>query len=253
MVTSEEIEAPESSFIADLADANEGFGGHIDDSRDDIEALLDAVEAAGDIVVEAVEAADDVTVSVEAKPDVEEDVTEEEIADIADNDADALLATIESEEKAAAAAAGPAPTTKTTKTPRAPKNPATPKVIIATREFSDVAMITKAEFDTATKDCAAKIAEKANNMIAAVTAGKRLSRFTAIAAQTLVADGKISSKSLIDAYTGVGLGLGTARAQSQQMTSLFKMAGLVIPDATSPRELMLHDTKFADELALMAA
>lgn len=187
-----------------------------------------------------------------------EDTTEETVAQIEaveeievtleDRDEDAILAELEAEEDNAA----PAPKTKSskTKTPKQPKAPAAP-----TRAFCDVAdhmddAALKAALDSIN---AKKVHEKAQNMVQAITTGKKLSGFTQLAVKKLLADGRISGKSLVEAYQADGKSLGTARAQSQQMTALFKALGIAQPDPSNPRELVPASNGLVRELEQLAA
>lgn len=133
-----------------------------------------------------------------------------------------------------------------TATVAAPSTPA--------RDFYTVANIDAATLTANMAACEAiKVKEKANNLIAAIEHGKKLSRYTGIAVAALVADGKVSGKSLVEKFESVGLSAGTARAQAQQMTALFRMTGLVQADLTVPRDLYITDKRLADELVTLAA
>jgi hypothetical protein len=151
--------------------------------------------------------------------------------------------------EAATEAAAPPPT-PATKTTRAPKVSAP---VVPIRNFSDVAAMDKASLSAqlVAGTTAKKIIEKAENLIAAVESGKKLSRYTSIAVKALIANGTVSGKSLVDTFTGEGLGLGTARSQAQQMTTLFKMAGIATAN-TGSKDLVLADTNLAQELAGMS-
>lgn len=95
--------------------------------------------------------------------------------------------------------------------------------------------------------------EKAQNLIQAIEVGKQLSRYTKVAVKTLVSDGKISGPGMVKKFEEVGLSTGTARAQAQQMTALFKIVGLAVPDVVSAKELVIADRALAHELMQLAA
>lgn len=168
----------------------------------------------------------------------------EEAVEIEAVDMDAALAELN------AAAAAPATSTKTpkatsTKTPKAAAAP--------TRAFSTVSSMDEAELKTNLDGITAKkVIEKAQNVLQAVESGKKLSRYTADAIKALARDGKVTGKSLVQEFLGAGLKDGTARAQAQQMTALFKAFGIALPDpATS--ELIIADQGLVDELVRLAA
>lgn len=168
--------------------------------------------------------------------------------EIEPGDEEAILAELEGEEDAAAVVTA----TTDTAAPKAKREPKAPAV--KTREFTDVAAIDPATLKTNLAGVAAKkVNEKIANMIAAVETGKKLSGYTKTAVATLVKDGKVSGKSLVEAFQAANLTIGTARAQSQQMTALFKATGLVAPDASNAKELVLIDAPLATELMQLAA
>lgn len=247
-----------------VSDNNQEEATVNDANQDDIEAVLamingDAPVTVAEPEVEDLPSKDDV---VNDEPEGWTDILEangvtspfdepEEPVAIEAEDIDAALAEIE----AAAAAAEPEPTTAA-KTKKAAK-PKTPKVTAPAapiRKFSEVAAMDKASVDAALNACTAKkVTEKAINVLQAIEAGKKLSRYTADALRKLKADGRVTSKALVEDYLAKGLGEGTARAQSQQMTALFKMLGIALPDPNNARELVVSDTKLVDELVKLAA
>lgn len=171
-------------------------------------------------------------------------VVEPEVIEEAPEDLDAALAELEADTTTA-----PTKKAKKTKAPAAPKQPA-----VAARAFTDVASIDAATLKTNLDACAAKkVNEKVSNVIQAIEHGKKLSRYTADAIRKLNRDGRVSGKSLVEEFLGLGLKDGTARAQAQQMTSIFKMLGIALPDASNPRELVLSDKVLVDELVAIAA
>ena len=214
-----------------------------------------AVSAAPEVIDDAVAAALAMidaelgtdTVADEAAPEVElvaADIEADiEIDQPDDTDVEAVLAELEADAPSAPAK------TKAAKTPKQPKTPAA-----AAREFTSVATITQSDLDTNMAGIVAKkVIEKAQNVIQAVETGRKLSRYTADAVRALKADGRVSGKSLVDTFRGCGLSDGTARAQSQQMTALFKALGIAVADTANARELIISDTALVDELVLLAA
>lgn len=138
------------------------------------------------------------------------------------------------------------------KAPKAPKAPKAAPAIM--REFTAVAQIDQATLDANLAACTAKkVREKIDNLIAAIQTGKKLSVYTQVAVRELVANGSISGKDMVSAFLTAGLKEGTARAQAQQMTSLFKVVGAVVPDATQKGRLVANDKGLIDELAKLAA
>jgi hypothetical protein len=189
----------------------------------------DAVDAGEEMVVENADT--DVEVQIEA------------------HDEEEILSQLEGDENAPAAdaSADPAATTTTRKKRE-------PKAAAPTRVFTDVAAIDPAAFKTNLDGSTAKkVNEKVSNLQGAIERGIKLSRYTQLAVKTLVADGKVSGKSIREMFEANGLSKGTAAAQSQQMTALFKIVGLATPDATNARELVLADRGLADELMQLAA
>lgn len=110
--------------------------------------------------------------------------------------------------------------------------------------------IDRAALSNRLEGAAQKVREKADNAMNAVNTGKKLSRFTSMAVTELVKVGEITSTDLVKVYTDAGLGMGTARAQSQQMTSLFRMFGLVSQDG---RKFKLSNTALGNKLRELAA
>lgn len=193
---------------------------------------------------------EDILAALEAADPGTEDTTEvvveavEEIdVSLEEQDEDAILAALEADKDTAA-------------TPK--KRAAKPKDTAATtptRAFCDVAdhlddASLKAALDSIN---AKKVAEKAQNVVQAITSGKKLSGFTQLAVKTLVSAGRVSGKTLVEAYQADGKSLGTARAQAQQMTALFKALGIAQPDPANPRELVPANNGLVRELELLAA
>jgi hypothetical protein len=122
-----------------------------------------------------------------------------------------------------------------------------------TRQFADIAAIDPAAFKTNLDGSTAKkVNEKVQNLIQAVETGKKLSNYTALAVKHLVAEGKVSGKSLAEMFQANKLSKGTAAAQAQQMTALFKIAGIAAPSNDNARELILADEGLARELVSLA-
>jgi hypothetical protein len=217
-------------------------------------------EAQADAAVDnTVETANDDAVTAEmVEPVLDEDV----LAMIAAETADAPAMTTDAEpeitaedveepteEEVLAAIDASGTPAKKSGSKRAPKTPAAPM-----REFTAVAAIDEATLKSNLDGCnAKKVKEKAENLIATITHGKKLSRYTAVAVSELIANGRISGKSMTDRFQAEGLSVGTARAQAQQMTALFKLVGAVQPDAANPRELVVQDNQLVQELAAAAA
>ncbi len=230
-----------------------------------VEALLDAVDAATDtpsvIEVSADDAVDpeilallaDDTTPAEPVAVSDPDMTEGAEEIVAEDTDDVEVEIEPSDEEAIEAALAEEETTEPTAA--APSAPKRQKAATApVRMFTDVAAIDPAAFkDNLDGITAKKVNEKVSNLIQSVERGSKLSNYTAIAVKALVADGKVSGSSLVKTFESAGLSTGTARAQAQQMTALFKAVGLATPDATAPRELVLADKTLADELVLIAA
>lgn len=229
-IGADEVEKVESEIMEDdlaVADMeSEGNGGAI-------------------ITVEAIDVTDD-TAAIDA---LLESAEVSPVEQLEGAEVEELIAAAEADAIAAKAAAAPS----TPKTPKAPKTVKVAAPVVPVRNFSDVAAMDKAALTAqlVAPTTAKKIIEKAENLIAAVESGKKLSRYTSIAVKALVASGSVSGKSLTDTFTGAGLGLGTARSQAQQMTSLFKLAGLTTAVAGS-KDLVMADTNLAKELAAMS-
>jgi hypothetical protein len=211
----------------------------------------------GTEVIETAETNDNAEGELTAEPVVDEEV----LALLADDGDSASATTVEPEitaedvdaptdqEILGAIDASGTTTGKKSGAKRAPKTPAAPM-----REFTAVAQIDQATLDANLAALnAKKVREKAENLIAAITHGKKLSGYTKVAVAELQTNGRISGKSMTDAFLAAGLKEGTARAQAQQMTSLFRLVGAVAPDASNPRELVLQDNGLIQELAKIAA
>lgn len=173
--------------------------------------------------------------------------TEQVEVELDEQDEDAVLAELDAEEEDSA----PAPTSK--KKGGSKKSAASTPAVV--RQFCDVAdhldpTALKTALDGIT---AKKVAEKANNVVQAIETGKKLSGFTALAIKTLNASGRVTSKDLVEAYQADGKSLGTARAQAQQMTALFKSLGIAQPDPNEPKALVACDNGLVKELATLAA
>lgn len=194
------------------------------------------------------EIADAVAASSESEEIAPAAATEEESMEgLEPDDADISAALAEIEADAAASA----PPTSTKKPKKSSTSKAAP---VPTRAFTDVAAIDKGQLDSNLNALnAKKVIEKAQNVIQAVETGKKLSRYTADAVKALKARGNISAKTLVETFRSAGLSDGTARAQSQQMTALFKALGMVVPDATNTRELVIADAGLVDELVQLSA
>lgn len=96
---------------------------------------------------------------------------------------------------------------------------------------------------------AVKVKDKATNAENAIDTGKKLSRFTSLAVKTLVDKGAVTSGDLVEVYKGENLAEGTARAQAQQMTSLFRAFGLVTQDG---KTFKLANEQLGKQLAAAA-
>lgn len=133
------------------------------------------------------------------------------------------------------------PATKTEKSTKA--------VRAKTREFTDVATIDPAVLKLNIDACSAKkVSEKVQNVIQAIESGKKLSRYTKDAVALLDSVGRVSGKSLVEEFRQKGLSDGTARAQAQQMTALFKMLGIAVTDPATKGELIIQDKALVREL-----
>jgi hypothetical protein len=194
-----------------------------------------------DEVLAALEQADAAASQIE---EIETVATEEVDVTLEEADEDAILAELEASQD-----------DTTTSKPKRKSSPKAASAPVVTREFCDVAdhmddSALKAALDSIN---AKKVAEKASNLVQAVTSGKRLSGFTQLAVKKLVTEGRVSGKTLVEAYQQDGKSLGTARAQSQQMTALFKALGIAQPDPSNPRELVAADNGLVRELEKLAA
>jgi hypothetical protein len=211
--------------------APEGTAG--DQGAEVIEASNDDAETAETVVAEVDPAVLDMLAdesAPEAVTTTEPEVTADDVPEPTD---DEVLAAIDN-----------------AKTPRksGTKAPAT-----VMRDFTAVASIDEATLKANLDGISAKkVREKAENVIAAVQSGKKLSRYTADAVAHLKEQGRVNGKSLADMFQTKGLSLGTARAQSQQMTALFPLIGLATKEDGS-KDLVLQDNNLADELVKIAA
>lgn len=204
-------------------------------SNDD-DAVLAAL-AAADSPFETVE-----TVEAEIVTETVEMVeTEAEVEAEIELDPDAVIAAAEAAE------------TKT-KAPKSQKKaePATPVVV---RQFCDVADHFDATSLKATLDGinAKKVHEKATNVVASIETGKKLSGFTKLAVKVLADKGQVTAKDLVEAYQADNKSIGTARAQAQQMTALFKALGIATPSSADNKVLVACDNALVKELTTLAA
>jgi hypothetical protein len=184
-------------------------------------------------------------------------------------DVDAILAEINASTSAVAITTPPAEPAEKPKRTRAKKNtPAAPvnagaddaagaqaptPAPAATDPGAFMALLSddaRAAYATRFDEAAKKVKEKAENAIAAIDTGKKLSRFTCLAVTALVTKGEVTSGDLVQVYKDANLGEGTARAQAQQMTSLFRMFDLVSQDG---RTFKLANDELGKKLAALAA
>lgn len=218
-------------------------GMKVDDDLEDALAEIEASSAIIDGDTGDVEASSDTTETVAAAEEEEEVEVE-----IDDNDVEIALKNLEADDKNGEAAKS----TKPKK--RESGGDAARKVEVQLRKFSDVASLTDKELDERRQSVTAKkVREKVDNVIAAIESGKKLSRYTVDAVKALVKDGRVSGKSLTQTYLDGGLKDGTARAQSQQLTAVFKALGVAAPDPNNNRELVVADKPLLDELVKLAA
>jgi hypothetical protein len=212
-----------------------------DNGDDAVLAALDAADSADQPADE--QTPDGATDGTEETVEVME--TEDVQVELEPEDEDAVLAELDAEEDDQ-----PAPAAKKSGRKSTPKQPAA-----VVRQFCDVAdHIDAADLKTRLDSInAKKVAEKAQNLVSCIETGKKLSGFTALAVRELTAKGRVSGKSLVEAFQADGKSLGTARAQAQQMTALFKTLGIATPDNDNPRELVSADNALVKELATLAA
>lgn len=247
------VEAALAALDAELSESHSPSEAVVIDINDQV---LAEIEGDGEIVEEPIEEPEvqaasglsigDLTV-VSGGEDEEPPVAEAD-EPLEDHDIDAVLAQVEAESEDSTPAAAPA-ATKPKRAPKAPAAPATPK-----RDFHTIAALDKPTLEANLNGCGAqKVIEKAQNLIQAIEVGKQLSRYTKVAVKTLVSDGKISGPGMVKKFEEVGLSTGTARAQAQQMTALFKIVGLAVPDVVSAKELVIADRALAHELMQLAA
>lgn len=248
------------TVAADVATVVEATIGDTSDAA--IDAALAAIEAASmplppvsldEVETVLIDLSDASVTDVDApeEPVVQEtsdEPTEDlEEPEVLDTDIDATLAALAADEEQQAPAPKPA-AKKAASTPKA-TTPAVPK-----RDFHSVAAIDAAALKANLDGCnAKKVQEKAQNLIQAVETGKKLSKYTAAAVKDFVAKGATSGKDLTGTFQASGLSIGTARAQAQQMTALFKLTGLAAIDTSDGKTLVINDRALADELMLLAA
>ena len=227
------------SAVAKMNDADKP------DTKDDdaeLEAALSALSGESDAgadkgasaqVTGSSEAAGTATVNDATGEDVDEETVEQALAKLEKEDAKKK-----------------APSSK----PKSKPKGKTEKVeTVAARNFHDVAAIDKPAFNRAREGLAKKVGEKADNVVQAIERGKKLSRYTADAVVLLSKEGRMSAKRLCEAFIKNNLSEGTARAQSQQMTSLFKALGIAEPDPANAKDLIVKDKGLVDELVKLAA
>lgn len=186
---------------------------------------------------------------VEDVADEPEDVVAIDPVAVSEDDAEALIASLKADEpeedtkKPKKKSSG-----KSTKSAKKDDTPAAPA-----RAFGEVAGITDAQVKSIVDGInAKKVVEKAQNLISSIETGKKLSGYTKIAVEHLIDKGEMSGKSLVEEFQAKGLSLGTARAQSQQMTALFKAFGLA-SESTPRGALVLQKSPLVDELVKLAA
>jgi len=68
----------------------------------------------------------------------------------------------------------------------------------------------------------------------------------------LKSEGTVSGPIITKQFETDGLSPGTARAQAQQQTALFKVIGVAKPSSEDGRKLVLDDSKLIDELLASA-
>lgn len=214
----------------------------------DVESIIDQINGSTEAVVDESTAAEEITAVAEAP-----------LTDAVSADVDAILAEITD--------AGPAAGTEKPKRTRKAKNSSEATPPSPTDEATEAAPTTASvatnpgaflaltkldatvyqdRFDAAAK----KVKEKAANAVAAIDNGKKLSRFTSLAVKSLVDKGTVTSADLIQTYRDAGLGDGTARAQGQQMTALFRMFDLVEQDG---KNFKLANEELGKHLVSVAA
>jgi len=141
-------------------------------------------------------------------------------------------------------------------TPRA-ATPRTPRDINAVPAEVFVLNGDVAAMDDAAKDAAkaatmallpkqVKVAEKFENLLMSLAAGKLPSRYTVVAYKALAARKTLTSADLVGAYKAEGLKEGTARSQSGQMMNLFST--LQIADRSGQTLTLREDSNLAARL-----
>lgn len=141
-------------------------------------------------------------------------------------------------------------------TPRA-ATPRTPRDINAVPAEIFVLNGDVAAMDDAAKDAAkaatmallpkqVKVAEKFENLLMSLAAGKLPSRYTVVAYKALAARKTLTSADLVGAYKAEGLKEGTARSQSGQMMNLFST--LQIADRSGQTLTLREDSNLAARL-----
>jgi len=163
-----------------------------------------------------------------------------------------------------AADEAPAPT-KAAKTPRTPKVPGTPRAARDINALPNEAFIltdeAPADLDAnkaavlTLRPTQVKIAEKFDNILMALAAGKRPSVYVMDCFKTLKAAGTVKSTDLMAAITasttkgGSGKALGTARSQAGQIMHLFDVLG--IADRSGNTLTIRPNSVLADKLAAL--
>lgn len=226
---------------AAVAEMNDSDNAGKDDDAE-LEAALAALSGEGteDATETDTTSAEDATVNDLTGEDVDEETVEQALA---------KLEKEENEKKAKSTSSKPKAGSKGSK----PKGKSEKVETAPARNFYDVAAIDKPTFDKTRGALAKKVGEKADNVVQAIERGKKLSRYTADAVLLLSKEGRMSAKRLCEAFINANLSEGTARAQSQQMTSLFKALGIAEPDPANAKDLIVKDKGLVDELVKLAA
>ena len=151
-------------------------------------------------------------------------------------------------------------TAKKAKAPKAPKAPAAPKVArdISTLEALHFATAegTAADDDAKTALIAkrpkqVKIAEKFDNVIAALAVGRAPSVYVTTCFATLDARKEVAGTDLVAALQAADYTIGTARSQAGQIMELF--AVLAIADRAGQKLTLRPDSAFAAKLRALPA
>lgn len=240
------------------------------DELDDLEFELEAQDAEVETVVEeeAAEPVDDETIVEEPTEDITEEVaTEVEAAEEAEaeviDEVDAALAAADDLEDLAldpddeavidrmeaydsqeasstdldVDAAKKAKTTKPKKAraggTRAPKkdvNAIDPEYFVLNTDTAPADLAQNKADVIAKRPIQVKIAEKFDNLFAAIASGAKPSRYTALAYEFLKSKGEITQKELNAHYEAQGVGPGTASSQSGQLMNLLVNVEIAVRD-----------------------